>query len=112
MPQTTLRRHLAVLVECGLIIRQDTPQRQKTCEVASGRRDRAGFRLRWGSCWPPARACGNSPGATKFATGGIFWRAPSLSGPCWDHPERVAGGLRGAGRATGRDHVDRDLSTR
>ncbi|WP_258599029.1 replication initiation protein RepC [Mesorhizobium sp. AR07] len=25
MPQTTLRRHLAVLVECGLIIRQDTP---------------------------------------------------------------------------------------
>ncbi|WP_244604546.1 MULTISPECIES: helix-turn-helix domain-containing protein [Mesorhizobium] len=25
MPQTTLRRHLAVLVECGLIIRRDTP---------------------------------------------------------------------------------------
>lgn len=66
------------------------PQRQKTCEVASGRRDRAGFRPRWGSCWPPARACGNSPAATKFATGGIFWPRPSLSGPCWDHPERVA----------------------
>lgn len=38
MPATTLRRHLAVLVDCGLIIRRDSPNGKRFARKGRGGR--------------------------------------------------------------------------
>ena len=45
MPATTLRRHLAVLVDCGLIIRRDSPNGKRFARKGRGFFQRRKFRI-------------------------------------------------------------------
>ena len=54
MAPATLRRHLAALVDCGLMIRRDSPNGKRYARKGQGGDDRAGVRLRSFARWSRA----------------------------------------------------------
>ena len=78
MADATLRRHLAALVGCGLIIRRDSPNGKRYARKGRGGDQRRRLASRWRRCLPgsmsslpPPSRCGPTTGASGSCARGL-----------------------------------------